>query len=300
VSIVTYPVLAAVRPASIGNADNGRITADVLVNVGGPLIRLLAVEAATEYIALRDACVVDTGVVFAVMGGGAYRSFAEQLSLFAQRYEYPARTGLPASSYRTYGERTYSLRSGMAAAASPGTSNHGLGVAVDIAIPVIDTDTGKITSYTRIDQSKLAWPWLLGHAVEHGWSWELQSEPWHLHLITLRGATPAPVIPPAKGGQDMLYCEDADTGNFWAIYFDSVGRRVTCPLAEMPDPDWDEFAAVQAAFGPLAKVPHAALQRLYDKRGRPTVAVGTVGPVGPVGPAAPPHHHTVEAETGES
>jgi hypothetical protein len=107
-----------------------------------------------------------------------------------------------------------------------------------------------------------------------------------------------------SNGYDMLYCKDAGTGEFWAIYFDGTGHRVVCPLAEMPDPDWDEFADVQAAFGPLVAVPHAALQRLYDKRGRPSVVTGTVGPAGPVGaagPAAPPHHHTVDAaETGES
>lgn len=66
-----------------------------------------------------------------------------------------------------------------------------------------------------------------------------------------------------------MYCECADHGEFWLIFFDAYGQRVSQPLKESADPDWNEYAAVQAAFGPLVKVPHDALQRLYDKRGKP-------------------------------
>lgn len=82
-------------------------------------------------------------------------------------------------------------------------------------------------------------------------------------------AAAAAVQPIEEKGHDMPYCVDALTGKFWLIYFDGYGNRVACPLNETPDPDWDEYDEVQAAFGPLVPVPHAALQRLYDKRGRP-------------------------------
>lgn len=51
--------------------------------------------------------------------------------------------------------------------AVPGTSNHNLGIAIDIA-----NASGK-----RLE-------WLLKHAQSFGFSWEVQSEPWHLRYVT--------------------------------------------------------------------------------------------------------------------
>jgi len=50
--------------------------------------------------------------------------------------------------------------------AAPGTSNHNLGIAVDIW-----SASGK-----RLE-------WLLANALRFGWSWELQSEPWHIRYV---------------------------------------------------------------------------------------------------------------------
>jgi hypothetical protein len=91
-------------------------------------------------------------------------------------------------------------------------------------------------------------------------------------------STPPPASP-SKG--EPMYVEDADTGKFWLIWIDAYGQRVACPLDETEDPDWTEFADVQTAIGPLPKIPHPALQALYDKRGRPQLPVVGVGK----------HHH---------
>lgn len=181
---MTFPVLPGVRPPSIRDSANGQIPADLLVNVRTyeDYDVYLAVEAATLWGQLRVACFEATGCRLAISGGGAYRTLGQQVTLFLQRYEYPAQGGLPADRYRTYLGRRYSLRKGMAAAATPGTSNHGLGAAVDTE--VINPTTRAVTATI----ASPAWTWLLQNAVRLGWSWELQSESWHLRMIRLPSA----------------------------------------------------------------------------------------------------------------
>lgn len=194
--VVALPVLPAVIPPSIVGQTNGHISADHLTNVGGPEVRLLADEAAISFVRLRDACLLGSGVFLYIMGGGAYRSYDEQVALFRQRYQTPPKAGLPADHYRTWNGVRYSLKPGYASAAVPGTSNHGLGIAVDVAEPVIDPDTGKVMGTIGIASSP-AWGWLLGHAVAYGWSWEFpqeppSGEPWHLRLVSLPVPIPIP------------------------------------------------------------------------------------------------------------
>jgi hypothetical protein len=282
---MTFPVLAAVRPSSIGTAANGEIATDLLVNVRRyeRYDLLLAPEMAATYQTLVADCLAATGVQLGISGGGAYRTIDHQINLFFQRYETPPRPGRPT---RHYNGRTYSLRPGMAAAATPGTSNHGLGVAVDLE--VIDPVTGAETDVS----GSPAWPWLLENAVAHGLSWELQSEPWHLRLVTLDSPTPSAPSPeptptpvpgpvsPVEGDDDMRFVRDADTQRFWewgtgwfqkpdggwewtswASPTDEIGLR------------WEEIAPLINALGGLKDVPHDALQSIYDRHGRPPVGV---------------------------
>jgi len=67
---------------------------------------------------------------------------------------------------RIYKGKAWYLKKGMAPMAVPGTSNHNLGIAVDIA-----DANGK-----RLD-------WLLANAQAFGFSWELQEEPRHLRYV---------------------------------------------------------------------------------------------------------------------
>ena len=50
--------------------------------------------------------------------------------------------------------------------AAPGTSNHNLGIAIDVA-----NANGKILE------------WLLANADDYGFTWELQEEPWHIRYV---------------------------------------------------------------------------------------------------------------------
>jgi LAS superfamily LD-carboxypeptidase LdcB len=85
---------------------------------------------------------------------------------FYQRYTDKPNKKLMKQQPRIYKGKAWYLKKGMAPMAVPGTSNHNWGIAIDIA-----NASGK-----RLD-------WLLANAHRFGFSWELQSEPWHLRMV---------------------------------------------------------------------------------------------------------------------
>jgi hypothetical protein len=82
---------------------------------------------------------------------------------------------------------------------------------------------------------------------------------------------PSPTEP--TKGSSMQHVEDADTGDFWVIGLDGTGRMYARPVKECPQPDyWALYGPVFDAIGqPLPKVPHALLQAMYDRQGKPTM-----------------------------
>jgi LAS superfamily LD-carboxypeptidase LdcB len=102
-----------------------------------------------------------------------YRTYQEQVALFTSRY---TMTPLPGRPSKVWEGRRWWQKPNTAIAAVPGTSNHGLGIAVDIAD----------ASGDRLD-------WLEANALTYGFSWEFTSgaEPWHIRYY--RGDD----IPPA-------------------------------------------------------------------------------------------------------
>lgn len=277
--VLPLAVLPALRPPSIGTAANGLLANDSLVNV-----RLhenydlfLAIETAITYQRLAADCLITTGVILGISGGGAYRTLNQQINLFFQRYETPPVPGRPT---RTYLGRTYSLKAGMASAATPGTSNHGFGAAVDLEVIA---DKGP----PRGVYGSGAWEWLLANAIPYGLSWELQDEPWHLRLVAI---VPNPKPLPAKGRHDMGHCQDKLTKKFWYFGRDGNGSPWASPIDELPGGgEWDVFGPINDAVnGPLVEVDHAILQRMYDRRGRPGVIAGPKGDPGKPGPPGEP------------
>jgi hypothetical protein len=65
----------------------------------------------------------------------------------------------------------------LATAAVPGTSNHGFGLAIDTAAGVHPQSAASISAHPQ-------WPWFRANAERYGFSWELQSEPWHIRYVT--------------------------------------------------------------------------------------------------------------------
>lgn len=104
-----------------------------------------------------------------------YRSLETQEYGFYQRYTDNPSPKLLKQKPRIYKGKAWYLKKGMAPMAVPGTSNHNYGVAIDIA-----NASGK-----RLE-------WLLKNAQRFGFSWEVQSEPWHLRYVA-GDATPEAV-----------------------------------------------------------------------------------------------------------
>lgn len=95
-----------------------------------------------------------------------YRSLETQEYGFYQRHTDNPNKKLLKQKPRIYKGKAWYLKKGMAPMAVPGTSNHNLGIAIDIA-----NASGK-----RLE-------WMLKNAQRFGFSWELQSEPWHLRYV---------------------------------------------------------------------------------------------------------------------
>jgi hypothetical protein len=89
---------------------------------------------------------------------------------------------------RTDQGKTYWLKPGNAMVASPGTSNHGWGCAIDMALLVGGCVVAVTTEYVQ---------WAAGVAVAHGFSWE-DSESWHIHAIDMGADAPAVPSQPSE------------------------------------------------------------------------------------------------------
>lgn len=95
---------------------------------------------------------------------GAYRSFAQQDALFRSRHR------VDSAGRKHYAGLRWTLIPGMANANIPGTSNHGYGLALDLAIGTPQA----FTSLTIPDTL-----WLISRAPDFGFFGENASEGWH-------------------------------------------------------------------------------------------------------------------------
>lgn len=177
-----YPVTKVTLPATLKGVSNGKVPGHLLRRIAPRgVVHVTAARAwdAMRAHALRDG--IDLGVV------GSYRTFADQLAMFRQRYTRKV-TSSPAKTRRIYDGDVYNLIPGKSPVASPGKSNHGFGIAIDACVRVkraggfvnkhISTDPdGRGPATTGLN-------WLLKHAGTYGFSWEVASGPnaeaWHI------------------------------------------------------------------------------------------------------------------------
>lgn len=172
---------------------NGQIPLSELtkLSVGGHLLAI----SATAFEELRRRAALAGHIVTITSIADAYRTIAQQTTVFLARYRVQA-TGIgPYGDVRHWAGVRYVRHVG-AAAAVPGTSNHGRAVTVDIR---------NLTSFT----SDL-YLWMLANAPALGWSnteGRSVGEPWHwvhdgITLVssttgTSTGLTPGrPITPP--------------------------------------------------------------------------------------------------------
>lgn len=174
---MALPVVKVILPAVLAGQANGRLPDSILVDTpgqaGGPTVRLVAPAAR----AWRALCAAALAAGHVLKTSGLYDSYRPgeiQVKLFFQRF---TTTYIAGATTRTYQGTKYYLKPGYALAAVPYTSNHGLGLAVDCGVE-LDGDTGT----ESLDNATLAWL-LAGNAQAHGWSWEAQSEDWHIRYV---------------------------------------------------------------------------------------------------------------------
>ena len=161
---IILPVQKVTKPACLKGQENGKLSAGILkkCDVGSATMAEPAARAMRAMVAaMRAALGLDYTHV------GAYRTYKGQEDLFRSRY---TKTPLPGRPTRKWNGETWYQKPGTAMAAAPGTSNHGWGLALDLAEKV----DGKPVSI-----SARSVKWLVKHAAQYGFSAEAQSEPWH-------------------------------------------------------------------------------------------------------------------------
>ena len=124
-----------------------------------------------------------------------YRSYTQQETVFRQRYTTSYNPITTTTEYKIWNGQKWYKKRGVAQVATPGTSNHGLGLAIDAALWVQKPDgSWKIEGVTT---NGLFFAWLSypnlapeayrigtgSNAESFGFSWEVQSEPWHLRFV---------------------------------------------------------------------------------------------------------------------
>jgi hypothetical protein len=162
------PVSKIRMPACLAGARNGQLTSSLLVECGIGSFKMVP-PAARAMKALVAAAESELGID--VWATGTYRSLEQQVSLFMQRYTRVYQAG---RRHEVWQGEDYWLKPRVAGAANPGTSNHGLGLAIDFA----EKRNGKVVSVS----SRFV-RWLCEHAIEFGFSAEDQSESWHWRYV---------------------------------------------------------------------------------------------------------------------
>jgi hypothetical protein len=181
--MMKFPKPRLVMPAELIGQDNGNINLSLMVDVGfGPF--KMYHKAAVSFRKMREDAAGD-GVYLSATG--AYRNYDQQVALFRQRFTLQ-NTGRTSRVWQ--GQRWY-LKPRVALAAVPGTSNHGWGLAIDVAL---DADNDLEWEWPPSSIDRRALDWLLANADDYGWGWELDSEPWHLRYY-VGDATPRALRP---------------------------------------------------------------------------------------------------------
>lgn len=146
-------------PCSLEHVTAGELPANLLVDVK-PFGKLHPL-AANAYNALRAAAFANGIKAFKpTSAGDTYRSLALQKRGFLARYTL---TKIKGASTRQYNGAVYYLKPNNAPMATPGTSRHNLGLAVDVS-----SANGERLTF------------MLANCLRFGFSWELDSEPWHI------------------------------------------------------------------------------------------------------------------------
>ena len=150
-------------PVALKGVEPGKVHASLLRDIpgGGKLFYL----AADAWLAMVEAAKADGVELKPTSSADTYRSYDFQKRGFLQRYQLEP---IPGQSTKTFEGKTWYLKKGMAMLATPGKSNHNLGLAVDV--------------HSASEKKRINW--LIANVEKFGWSWEVvPSEPWHIRYV---------------------------------------------------------------------------------------------------------------------
>lgn len=256
-------VIPITPPACLKDQSNGKLSSSIYSSVAGingtPTVTLVD-PAMRAWKALSQTALRDGIVLAATSLADSYRTYAQQRTLFLLRYG-PDLTQYGCKRWDSDGNGVSELwckkDPSYATAAVPGQSNHGWGLAIDIAN----------AAGARLD-------WLEAHAVSFGWSWELvPEEPWHIHYYS-GDAIPAAVL--AYEGvdddmgtfvlsgfpdqpswtQDAYHVADASPQRYHVAPREPGWNQACWPNAPRLKPNapvpskYNYFAVLRALFGP--------------------------------------------------
>ena len=214
---------------------NGRLDVATLVAVPGGLLRA---DAADAWIRVRAATGLD---LRPTSWADTYRPYYVQERIFRERYTTSWVTGI--DPRRWLGDTWWRLP-GTASAAVPGTSNHGLGVAIDVT--ALGGFTG--TNYKR----------LAAVAPAHGWSnWAGRqiNEPWHWEYTPAADTHPTPAPAPTD------WTDMATAAEIEALFRKVLAEDRLVERADMLEQAGKANNAVLAA---IAGVPAFTVRHLLD------------------------------------
>ena len=172
------PIAKLVMPKDLKGCQNGKLPATLLRRIA-PSGRMHH-HAAISWAILRELAAKEGLDLVHV---GDYRPYEQQLSLFKSRMKPFPNAKKPTQVVRTFNKEKWYLHNG-APVATPGTSNHGWGLAIDAAVKTKGKKGGVVSITTKPKIAKRSGlQFLLAEAPSLGWSWELQSEPWHIRYV---------------------------------------------------------------------------------------------------------------------
>jgi hypothetical protein len=157
-------IVPVVLPKDLKGVEPGKLPANLLKAVpGGGKMHWIAASAWTAMVEKAKAEGVE---LKPTSSGDTYRDYESQKKGFLSRYTLDKVDG---TSTKTFEGKTWYLKKGMAMLATPGKSQHNLGLAVDV--------------HSASEPKRLNW--LIANVKEFGFSWEVvPSEPWHLRYVS--------------------------------------------------------------------------------------------------------------------
>lgn len=171
-------------PTGIDFASNGLLRPDQLRTSMAPGHGFIQLHpfASRAFDVLQFNCWMETGQQLTVVSmADAYRNRQRQEITFRQRYTptYNPLVNLTATKF--WNGQTWWQRRGTAMAATPGTSNHGWGLAFDAAW-WSEVKPGE-WAIRPVGSNKLAFAWLELNVLSYGFAWNNRTENWHLEYF---------------------------------------------------------------------------------------------------------------------